>query len=318
MKSIAVRQCGAKLFQSMGLWALGVLLLFLLSGLVVEGHDGCENPLSWKCGQLCINHRAQCNCSGEVFNSRSGKHCCQDSCQGLGVFDNETDMQWEGEENKRTGFELIGAECLGKVLNLTKPCRGVCNHHEGERNTGGVNRDHIPCKSNVANTNTSQCILEPLMNDGKYDCKNRFDENPFKKHSANKSEFLDLDEKMIPCTVESKGSEPYKHYDGHEGFKCSGFPVNNTCLPLSLWCFDGEPFKCEELNALSVDDRVCSSQSFWEGRSCGMEGFHRCTGEKSGSCWGEMDPCKSSHFFPLGEFHVIGFPSVQREKTFSY
>ena len=293
MKFIAGHHCRAKQFQSMAPWAMSILLFALLSGLV-EGHDGCENRLSWKCGQLCINHRAQCNCSGEVFNSRSGKHCCQDSCQGLGVWDNKTDMQWEGEQNKRTGFELIGAECVGQVLDLTKPCRGVCNHHKGEknRNSGGVNRNHIPCKSNVDNTNTSQCILESLMNNGKYDCKNRFDENPFKKHSANKSEFLDLDEKMIPCTVESKGSWRFGHYDGKEGFKCSGFPVINTCLPWSLWCFDGEPFKCQELmNASSIDDRVCSSQNFWEGIPCGMEGFHRCTGGKSGSCWSETDLC---------------------------
>ena len=261
------------------IWTVGAILLTLLSRLV-EAHDGCENGESWRCGALCINQRASCNCSGQVFNIRSGRHCCQDSCQGLGYFD-PNDKQWEGDQDTSTDFEHVGAKCTGTVLNLTEPCRGVCNHHEGEenRNRNGVDRNHSPCSSN-AKTGVTKCILKALDDNGEYDCGNHFDEKPSNKPPTPVIEkFLDLDKVMVPC---------------EGGFKCSGYHGDPTpgCLPWRLWCFAGEPYHCAELNATAVDPRVCSSQSFWEGVPCVLEReqyedfpSYRCTGGSPGSCW---------------------------------
>ena len=240
---------------------------------------------------IIINPKANCNCSGEVFNIRSGKHCCQDSCEGLGPYD-ETYKQWEGIADISTGFEHIGAKCNGKVRKLTEACRGVCNHHEGEKNqnTNGVNRNHIPCSSNTK-TGVTQCILKTLENNGVYDCKNRHDETPFKEPDAVMAEFLDLRKWMVNCTG---------------GFRCSGDPKvpkdpedpEKGCLPWKLWCFAGEPFECSELNTTADDHRVCSSQSFWEDVPCALEEYeqfpsYRCTGNSSGSCWeGELSKGK--------------------------
>ena len=137
----------------------------------------------------------------------------------------------------------------------------------------------MPCSTNTK-TGVTQCILPTLKDNDVYDCKNRNDEQPFKKPTAVMEEFLDLDKEMIPC----KG-----------GFKCSGYhgDPNPGCLPWRLWCFAGEPFECSELkNATAVDPRVCSSQAFWEHVPCVLEEeedkdwpSYRCTGNSSGSCW---------------------------------
>ena len=70
--------------------------------------------------------------------------CCQDSpCTGKGEFD---DNSWFGEEDEEG--RLIGADCTGTALNLTKACNRTCNYHEEDkdRNQDGVHRSYVACQ----------------------------------------------------------------------------------------------------------------------------------------------------------------------------
>ena len=177
----------------------------------------------------------------------------------------------------------IGVDCIdGKALNLTEPCRRKCNYYaEDEGNYGGVLRSHVPC--NVTNMNTTQCIPEGEMRDGKFQCKNRADEEPFATGIGNSSSLLlDLDNILKPCTDQR----------GMDGFTCSGYlHYGEHCLPLSLWCNPNFPYTCDELadktaTEKTTDHQMCSNQTFWEGKGCNCcyyGGYmYRCTGDTPG------------------------------------
>ena len=122
---------------------------------------------------------------------------------------------WKGEKNEEE--RLIGAECIaGTVLNLTEACNGTCNYHkeDGNRNGNGVLRSHVDCQ--VTNLRTTQCIPELEERDGKLDCHNRADEEPFLTGIGNSSSLLlHLEHILTPCTNDDIYGEP--------SFKCSGY-----------------------------------------------------------------------------------------------
>ena len=150
-----------------------LLLLFILGNTLAW--DGCGYPGSWKCGNLCIDGGAECNCGGTIFNKEAGMWCCQDStCNGKGEFKYDS---WFGEEDEEG--RVIGAVCTGTALNLTQPCKQICSYYpeDEDRNWAGVHRSYVPCQ--VDNLTTTQCIPETEERDGKFDCNNRADEMPF-------------------------------------------------------------------------------------------------------------------------------------------
>ena len=263
--------------------ASNVLLLIFILGNTLAW-DGCGDGFfgsgnNWKCGNLCIYDYAECKCGGRVFNVTAPMWCCQESnCTGKGRFNEEEYNAWTGEKDEEGRW--IGADCIdGTALNLTEPCKQKCNFDEEDiyRNNWGVLRSHVPC--NVTNRNITQCIPEGEMRDGKFDCENRADEEPFETGFGDSSSLLlDLENILTPCT----------DWRGDGGFKCSG-----NCRPLYRWCNQEYPKTCTELAGKTatgkmIDPQMCSNQTFWEGKGCpnshNSVTSYRCTGDTPGQC----------------------------------
>ena len=70
---------------------------------------------------------------------------------------------------------ILGVECKGTRLNLTQQCRGDCNINAADeyRNYDGVVRAFVPCNSTEGAT-VDQCIPEANVNDGTFNCRNRW------------------------------------------------------------------------------------------------------------------------------------------------
>ena len=240
--------------------------------------DGCKFHSAWKCGDQCIFSDSECNCGGIRFNRSSPLWCCEDSsCFGRGTFINGF-QAWTGELSS-DGY--IGANCTGTVLSLREPCRDTCNYHpeDKSRNHHNVLRSHMPCS--VAQVRLSQCIPEQDVRDGKFDCENRADEEPFETSYENSSTLLvDMSDILRDCTG--------KH--GEVGFKCSGNNLRDDCLSMYSWCNPGSTFTCNELEGKTatgktIDPVMCSNQSFWEHQGCNKNRhFYRCTAETPGQC----------------------------------
>ena len=173
------------------------------------------------------------------------------------------------------GGKRIGAECTGRELNLTEACDQKCNFYEEDkwRTAGGVQRSFMPC--NATDVKITECVQEDKMRDGKYDCKNRADEEAFGNSSLL---LLDLENILIPCRQEGK-----------QGFKCSGDGVPENCLRMVHWCQPDPTHTCNELKGTTatgktIDPQLCSNQSFWEHKKCTYYGWYRCTGDTPGQC----------------------------------
>ena len=133
--------------------------------------------------------------------------------------------------------------------------------------------------------------------DGKYDCKNRADEEAFRTEVGNSSSLLlDLEQLLEPC----------KDRDGIQGFICSD-NEGSRCLPMYEWCntkrrkhnSNRGALTCNELigttaTGKTIDHQMCSNQSFWEHKGCGARKLdprlympltpRRCTGDAPGQC----------------------------------
>ena len=132
--------------------------------------DGCASEYGWRCGDACISDIAECKCGKTIFGHRDQLWCCHKSCSGKGnSMVNKYGMVWYGEKE---GNRIIGAECIGRALNLTEACDQKCNYYEEDRyrNRGDVLRSHMPC--NASHLNITECLQEAKMRDGKYDCRN--------------------------------------------------------------------------------------------------------------------------------------------------
>ena len=56
--------------------ASSVLLLIFILGNTLAW-DGCGDG-RWRCGNLCIDGDAECNCGGKIFNHEAQMWCCQE------------------------------------------------------------------------------------------------------------------------------------------------------------------------------------------------------------------------------------------------
>ena len=260
------------------------LLLTLFTG-HTQAKDGCGlDPMSWRCGDSCIGWGAKCSCNGSTFGDQDPKWCCQSSlCQGIGEW-HEKDMYWRGETNKE-GIR-IGANCNGTVLSLKEPCQNSCNFYPEDvtRNFNAL-RSYPPCTPTIPGKKITQCIPEGAKEDGKYDCANRVDENPFKSDKDNSPIHIDISSILQPCAASKD----------EQGYKCTGAPIADDCLHRYMWCDPLFTYTCSELNMTrtqkTTDPQICSDQIFWENQNCKREGYrYRCTGKTPGDCWGGGDP----------------------------
>ena len=269
--------------------ASSCLLLFLTLGSSLA-LDGCEESSFWRCGDVCIGFESTCDCGGHLFNRTEGKWCCQN----VNCFPTGGESYW-----------TLDAYCDGTPLGLDETCNNTCNFHQDDE--FGSARNYKPCTAN--HMKTTECIPEGLYHDGKYDCSNRADEEPFRTEFEN----LDLDKLLVRCTV----WESVLGMFGNEGFKCSGPSTtqhNTDCLPVSFWCNAQAAATCDELvgttaTGESIDPMLCSNQTFWEKTSCGSEDTHRCTGDRPGQCGlgdDDVSPCTDgSRYIPsekVGQF----------------
>ena len=265
-------------------WFFCVQLFFLILGNSFAW-DGCgtySNSYAWRCGDTCIAGSAECKCGDEIFGHKNQKWCCHNSCTGKGE-EKEEYGYWLGEKE---GNKKIGAQCTGRALNLTEACDKKCNFYEEDenRNTFGVLRAFMPCETN--HMKTTECVQEDKMRDGKYDCRNRADEEAFQTHIGNSSSLLlDLEKILIPCK-DRMGAH------GVKGFKCTRPNQAQDCLRMYLWCYPDLVHSCSELEGTTatgktIDPQLCSNQSFWEHKTCNYNHLRRCTGDTPGQC-GEL------------------------------
>ena len=159
---------------------VSVQLFFLILGNSFAW-DGCSYGLAWRCGDVCIDMNAECKCGDEIFAKEDQKWCCHNSCVGKGGKDSLG--TWNGEEE---GDKKIGAECLGRELNLTEACDQKCNYFEDDvtRNVNGVQRGLMPCNADATHVKITESVQVDKMRDGKYYCRNRADEEAFANSSS--------------------------------------------------------------------------------------------------------------------------------------
>ena len=141
--------------------------------------DNCTRETAMRCGNTCILAGTQCKCGDSIFGHKDQKWCCNNStCTGKG---GNSLGYWSGEGNN-----WIGAECTGRALSLTDACDQRCNFFEKDfyRNYAGVRRGFMPCNANATHLNITECVQEDKMRDGKYDCRNRADEEAFANSSS--------------------------------------------------------------------------------------------------------------------------------------
>ena len=245
------------------------LLLFVGNSItwkVTTRMDGCIRD-AWRCGDICVAESAACKCGEATFRAGDHKWCCEDApCTGKGKL---------GSYSYNSNTYYGGAQCDGRPLNLTEPCLGGCNFYkEVTRNVNGDVRGYIPC--NINSSEITQCIREHDVRDGKFDCKNRADEEPFATGFEDTSSLLnDLDGILLPCKTGSA------HRAGLEGFICKGYiePLSTgSCLETGSWC-SSSVYSCDELvgktaTGTTIDHQLCSNQSFWEGKSCDGEQYY--------------------------------------------
>ena len=117
------------------------------------------------------------------------------------------------------------------------------------------------------------------MRDGKFQCNNRADEEPFEAGVGNStSPFLDPEQFLIAC------NDTY----GNPGFQCSEHSAG--CLGRYQWCNPTFSYSCHELKGKTstgktIDPLLCSNQSYWDTQRCFSNDYYvRCIGDIPGQC----------------------------------
>ena len=236
-----------------------------MPGTIVQpsGHGGADDD-------------ADCKCGDEIFAKENQKWCRHKFCTGEGE-EVEDKGTWSGEME---GGKRTGAECTGRALNLKKTCNRKCNFYkeDEDRNFDGLLRGYVPC--NASHVTITECVQEDKMRDGRYDCRNRADEEAFQTHIGNSSSLLlDIEKILIPCNDSN----------GVQGFKCLEANVKEDCLRMYDWCRPYPTHTCNELKGTTatgktIDPQLCSNQSFWDQKTCNWDTSHRCTGGTPGQC----------------------------------
>ena len=123
--------------------------------------------------------------------------------------------------------------------------------------------------------------------DGKYQCIDRSDENPYSKITKQ----LNLT-RIRRCKPSSWGLGL--------GLTCSG--RRNGCLPREHWCATerlGTPIYCDQLGGFTPNTpELCSNYTFWSQHPCPEE-YPRCTGSRSGQCSRGKCDDKSDIYHPV-------------------
>ncbi len=141
-----------------------LLPLLLLLPHNSQGMDGCEGHIidkdgymrnDWRCGDKCIDSRAECSCGGEKIKSNEAKFCCASNCTAGSC------IRWKKghSEGGRHVYCAVWSpgNCIdGDVHNLTKSCNGSCNYYrQDEYRNFRSSRSHV-----AACGDTKTCIKE--------------------------------------------------------------------------------------------------------------------------------------------------------------
>ena len=134
----------------------------------------------------------------------------------------------------------------------------------------------MPCE--VHHMKTTECLIEGKVMDGKFDCRNRADEEAFQNRG---NLLLDLKQILKPC------NDLRTHRRGH-GFKCSEVNLYRNCLQMASWCAHFPICTCSELNGTTatgktINPQLCYNQTFWEHTAYNFTNYNRCTG-RHGIC----------------------------------
>ena len=151
-------------------------------------------------GDSCISYSGDCKCGNEIFGPEDQKWCC----------------------NNNT---CTGNRCTGRALNLTEACDQKCKYYgdDSKRNFRGIRGSFMPCS--VSHVKTTECVQEDKVRDGKYDCRNRADEEAFQTHIGNSSSLLlNLDKILTPCKFK---------VSRFQSFKCTGVNIDGDCLHMT-------------------------------------------------------------------------------------
>ena len=296
------------------------LLLLLVLPHETQGMDGCEYARSWRCNDVCIDYRKNCQCGNETFGFKDLKWCCNnvilhlnESCEGrCNYYPNDINRNHNltrsfvpliCEGNKTTCVQ----EGEGGTNDLSyKPtictgnssCGGEltwCREEERKEEKCPFRFAHCPgIRSNKKGGNRSksisgQCVEATKLEDGEVsDCLDRSDEQVFqegKDSTFKEAAIINLD-KLQFCTGESGGWK----YLGLDCGEPEEWPF--PCMPMFFWCQDFLNLKCPVLGSNSTDiytnnPTICANTTFWREKNCGKwdgEDLIRCTGNLTGQC----------------------------------
>ena len=109
----------------------GVWLLLLAWPATVSPHDGCKYN-EWRCGDLCINERAVCQCGERSIRVTDDLWCCHAG-----------PCTWDGYDSNDNYIYRCPANST--ALPLSQSCRGNCNYDNTDEKRNYYNtRSHRP------------------------------------------------------------------------------------------------------------------------------------------------------------------------------
>ena len=197
-----------------------------------------------------------------LLSSADSSHCSSDEVSPCTGGDNKTCID-------------RGIVCGGEILCKDKTDIKWCKKKE---------RVVEPCPGNYRRCNTTkglpgQCIFFSEVEDKKYSCSDRSDENPFS---------------LAPPPVDFSLLKNCTDPGGDNGLVCD--ESQKLCLRISDWCQSDVSHLCPALgNRYSNDPHLCRNKTFWELEEKQCRTPHlRCQGRNAGRCleyaeWGNVE-----------------------------